>query len=203
VLKRIFASLEERRGRRIARLLRDYLEPGERVLDLGCGSLIAAQQIETWARVHVVGLDRLAFPQRPLPLVLYGGGTVPFRDRSFDTVVLAFVLHHCEDGGRAVLGEARRVARRQILVLEDAYEHVLERWLTRAVDRLLNRIENPSIPVPLRFRPAHEWQRQFTDLGLRVETVRTVRTTPILETRQRLFVLCPCGAAARVGGSAG
>jgi ubiquinone/menaquinone biosynthesis C-methylase UbiE len=189
VLKRAFEVLEERRGGRIARLLRDYLERGETVLDLGCGSLVVAEQIERYAPVRVVGLDRLAFARRRLPLVLYGGGTLPFRDRSFDTVVLAFVLHHCEDGGVEALGEAGRVARRRVLVLEDAYEHALERWLTRVVDRLLNRIENPGIPVPLRFRPAGEWQRLFTDLGLRVEAVRTVRTTPILETRQRLFVL--------------
>ena len=191
MLRRALESLEERRGGRIARLLRDYLAPDERVLDLGCGSLVVAARIEAIARARVFGLDRLAFPRRRLPMVLYGGGTVPFRDRSFDAVVLAFVLHHCDDGGMEVLAEARRVARRRILVLEDSYEHALERWLTRRVDRLLNRIENPKIPVPLRFRPAHEWQRLFADLGLRIEAVRTVRTTPILETRQRLFVLSP------------
>jgi ubiquinone/menaquinone biosynthesis C-methylase UbiE len=189
VLRRSFEALEERRGRRIARLLGQYLERGEQVLDFGCGNLVVAHQIAEHAQVRTFGLERLAFARRRLPLVLYGGGTVPFRDRSFDTVVLAFVLHHCEDGGSEVLGEARRIARRRILVLEDAYDHALERLLTRAVDRLLNRIENPSIPLPLRFRPADEWQRLFADLGLRVETVRTVRTTPILETRQRFFVL--------------
>lgn len=191
MLRRAFESLEERRGRRIARLLSDYLERGAKVLDLGCGNLVAAQEIAEQARVRIVGLERLAFARRRLPLVLYAGGTVPFRDRSFDTVLLAFVLHHCEDGGVEVLGEARRIARRRILVLEDAYDHLIERSLTRVVDRLLNRIENPSIPLPLRFRPLHEWQRLFADLGLRVEAVRTVRTTPILETRQRLFVLRP------------
>lgn len=189
MFEQAFSSLESRRGNRIARLLRDYLEPGERVLDLGCGSLVVAAAIEEHAGVRVVGLDRLAFARRRVPFVRYSGGTVPFRDRSFDTVVLAFVLHHCEDGGIEVLTEARRVARKRILVLEDAYEHALERWITRSVDRLLNRIENPEIPVPLRFRPADEWQRLFEDSGLRVETVRTVRTTPIFETRQRLFVL--------------
>jgi ubiquinone/menaquinone biosynthesis C-methylase UbiE len=189
VLKGVFEALEERRARRIARLLRDYLERGEQVLDFGCGNLVVAQEIAAHAQVRVFGLERLTFARRRLPLVIYGGGTVPFRDRSFDTVVLAFVLHHCEDGGVEVLGEARRIARRRILVLEDAYDHAIERWLTRVVDRMLNRIENPSIPLPLRFRPGDEWQRLFADLGLRVETVRTVRTTPILETRQRLFVL--------------
>lgn len=191
MLARAFAALEIRRAGRIARLLRDHLDPGERVLDLGCGSLVVAEQLESHARVTVIGLDRLAFPRRPLPLVVYGGGTVPFADRSFDTVVLAFVLHHCEDGGRTALAEARRVARRRILVLEDAYDHAVERWIIRRVDRLLNRIENPSISVPLRFRPQPGWQRLFEDLGLHVEAVRTVRTTPILETRQRLFVLRP------------
>lgn len=191
VLTRAFEALAERRGRRIARLLRTYLEPGESLLDLGCGTLVVADSIARIAQVRVVGLDRLRFCKRRRPLVLYGGGAVPFRDRSFDTVLLAFVLHHCEDGGQVALGEARRVARRQVLVLEDAYEHILERWLTRWVDRLLNRIENPDIPLPLQFRPVREWQRLFADLGLRVDVARTVRTTPMLETRQHLFVLRP------------
>jgi ubiquinone/menaquinone biosynthesis C-methylase UbiE len=191
VLKRAFAALEERRGSRIARLLRDYLVPGEPVLDFGCGNLVVAARIAQTAHVSIVGLDRLSFAQGRGPLVLYGGGAVPFRDRSFDTVLLAFVLHHCEDGGRTALTEARRVARRQILVLEDAYEHLLERQLTRWVDRVLNRLEDPRIPVPLHFRTAAAWQRLFTESGLFVDAMRTVRTTPILETRQRLFVLRP------------
>ncbi len=191
MLRRIFERLEERRGGRIARLLRAYLVPGECVLDLGCGNTVVAACVASTAQVRIVGLDRLSFSRRPVPLVLYGGGAVPFRDRSFDTVLLAFVLHHCDDGGRATLAEARRVARRQILVLEDAYEHRLERLVTRCVDRLLNRLENPAISLPLRFRRTAEWQRLFADLELRVDVARTVRTTPILETRQRLFVLRP------------
>lgn len=64
---------------------------------------------------------------------------LPFKDRSFDTVLLVEVLEHVEDPGR-LLAEARRVARNNVLItVPDAgrfeelkrlgltYEHMLER----------------------------------------------------------------------------
>ena len=191
IWEQTFRYFERRRAARIARALRAHLDPGDAVLDVGCGSLLVAQQIMTHAAVRVIGLETLNYRSHPLPLVLYDGERAPFRDRAFDVVLLAFVLHHCDDGGLVVLQEARRLARKRILVLEDRYDHTAERVLTRAVDRLLNRWEHVAIPTPCRFRSSDEWQQVFRECGMAVKTLRPLHTTPILETRQLLFALHP------------
>src|SRR5882724_9087641 len=191
VFERAFESLSLRRAGRIARLLREYVEPGESVLDIGCGRSIVAERLQAEAGVRIFGLETLRYRQRLTPMVLYAGETAPFRDDSFDTVLISFVLHHCADGGTALLREAKRLARRRILLLEEGYEHALERVKARIIDRVLNHLENPAVPTPYRFRTNGEWRRLFNDMAMPIQVARTVRTTPIIESRQVLFVLAP------------
>ena len=191
ILRRAFERLEEVRAGSIARKVRRHIAPGESVLDLGCGSLLVGDAVARETGARVIGLDAIAFRARPLPLAVGAGGRAPFRDRSFDAVLIAFVLHHCEDGGTAVLREARRLARSRVIVLEDRFDTPFERWSIRKLDRILNRLEDPRIPVPLRFRPTASWIEAFDALGLRTAAVRRIRTTPVLRTAQVMFVLEP------------
>lgn len=189
--RRGFGFLEERRAVHIARELRVYLEPGESVLDFGCGSLIVAEQVQKKSRVRIVGLDTIDYRKRQLPMVLFSGRAAPFKDKSFDAVLIAFILHHCDDGGNSVLCEARRLARKKILLLEDSYDTAVERVITRVVDGFLNRLEDPRILLPYRFRSSKEWKALFTEFKMSLVATVRVRTTPILSTRQILFVLKP------------
>lgn len=183
--------MEELRAARIAQRLGRHLETGETVLDLGCGSQIVAEQVQRESKAKIVGLDTLEFSKRDLPMVLYDGVRAPFEDRSFDVVLISFVLHHCEDGGVSVLREAQRLASKKILLLEDSYDRRSERIIVRLADRILNRLEDARIPVPYRFRPSEEWKVVFHDLGLTLTGMERMLTTPILNTRQILFLLAP------------
>lgn len=191
IFRKIFDFLEYRRAWHIARRLKDFLSPGDLVLDMGCGPLVVAEQIELVTGAHCVGVDTLNYRKKPLPMVLYGGGRTPFKDASFDTVVIAFVLHHCDDGGMEVLREAKRLARKWILLLEDSYDNILDRIAIHLVDKFLNRLESPDIKIPYLFRPTWEWKRVFGEMGLALEVMKRMRTTPILKTRQVLFAIHP------------
>ena len=192
--RRMFRYFERRRAARIARALRAYFEPGDAVLDLGCGTLAVAQQIERHVPVRVIGLETIDYHRHAVPLVLYDGVHIPFRDQSFDVVLLAFVLHHCDDGGLALLRAALRLARKRIFVLEDRYDHAAERLWTRCLDRLLNGLEHAGVPTPCRFRSSAEWQRVFCELGMETTAMRPLHTTPLVENRQLLFVLHPAAS---------
>jgi len=187
--RRLFDRLELRRAHKIARKLRRYIRPGEHVLDVGCGPLVVADELQKLTGARVLGIETLDYRKRPLPMALYSGARAPFRDASFDVVVIGFVLHHCDDGGLAVLREARRLTRGRILLLEDSFDTLFDRAAIRIVDKLLNYIENPAIPVPYRFRPSWDWKSLFGELGLTMTKMERLRTTPILKTRQILFVL--------------
>lgn len=92
---------------------------GRSVLDLGCGlggysRALAEQGFETKAldvaadyveRARSIGVDA----ER------YDGERIPLGDRSVDTVILLEVIEHLDDPAR-LLREARRVARRNVLV---------------------------------------------------------------------------------------
>lgn len=64
---------------------------------------------------------------------------VPVADRSYDVVLIAFVLHHVPaEQHAAALAEARRIARRRVVLLEDTFRSEAERRWNHVVDSLLN-----------------------------------------------------------------
>ncbi len=94
-------------------------EPGS-VLEIGCGDGHLSRVL-SGRNVAVIGLDlarrRLVEARRVAPSVPFVRGSVlslPFRDRSFDTVSAVEVVEHLEDPLSA-LREMRRVARRHVI----------------------------------------------------------------------------------------
>ncbi|OGC45375.1 hypothetical protein A2V49_00785 [candidate division WWE3 bacterium RBG_19FT_COMBO_34_6] len=67
---------------------------------------------------------------------IYDGHNFPYQDNSFDIALIIQVLHHCEDGLR-VLSEAKRVAKR-VIVIEDTYRSEFERSIVSTSDKLGN-----------------------------------------------------------------
>jgi ubiquinone/menaquinone biosynthesis C-methylase UbiE len=91
------------------------LPSARRILDLGCGvGALLPHLRDASPEAVVVGLDRtqamVALGPRAFPLLVGDAVRVPFRDRSFDAVVMAFMLFHLPDP-TAGLAEARRVLR--------------------------------------------------------------------------------------------
>jgi SAM-dependent methyltransferase len=107
-------------------LLLELLQPapGDRILDIGCGSGTFCRELTPFVAPggHVVGIDRepaaIAVATRLSALedeTLLGfsqadAHDLPFPDESFDAVVCISVLGFCEDPLQ-VLGQARRVLR--------------------------------------------------------------------------------------------
>ncbi|HUJ61587.1 MAG TPA: class I SAM-dependent methyltransferase [Kofleriaceae bacterium] len=109
-------------------LVAPYLRDGDAVLDIGCGPAhvtagIAARGHDAW------GVDIVDVRESELAsFALYDGTTLDFPARRFDVVLLAFVLHHVPNELKPVLiGEACRVCRRVVLIVEDTPRNAIDR----------------------------------------------------------------------------
>jgi SAM-dependent methyltransferase len=97
------------------RLLLGHLRPGQRVLDLGCGSCENALWLPAGCRyvgfdVSTAALVMAGEWGRPGARVRGDGETLPFADASVDAVLSTYALEHFHDPGRTLL-EAARVVR--------------------------------------------------------------------------------------------
>ena len=137
--------------------------PG-RLLDVGCGdggvTALVAQKI---AGLRAHGIDVLARPQCAIPMQTYDGRRFPFADQSFDFVLFTDVLHHTPDP-LALLREARRVARRAILIKDHRCE---SRWDDRVL-RLMDWVGNRphGIVLPYNYWSERQWRAAWAELGL-------------------------------------
>mgnify|MGYP006268768059 CR=1 FL=1 len=168
LMRRAHAPVYAARLRALTRAIGPHLEPGDRVLDVGCGVGTLGEALlgdpDRPEGLAVEGLERHARGGEPIPVTPYGGGRFPFDDGSFDVVVVADVLHHDHEPG-AVLDECRRVSRRLVIVKD----HVLRGPLARARVSLIDWAANAphGVPCLFRYNTLSEWRRVPGAHGLR------------------------------------
>ena len=112
VLARLASPLAERaRARRHERFFAlTGLQPGMRVIDVGCGAL-GLRALEPG--LDVTGVDLVARPEYPGPFVQADAAQrLPFDDAAFDLAYSSSVVEHVEPEHRAAFAaEVKRVAR--------------------------------------------------------------------------------------------
>lgn len=161
-------------GRRIEVLsghLERLLPERGSLLDVGCGDGALTQRLgESRPGLDVRGIDVLVRPGAAVPVTAFDGERLPFADASFDTVLLVDTLHHC-NAPEDLLGEARRVARRQLLIKD----HLLEGWLAGATLRLMDRVGNArfGVHLPFTYWPEARWRQAWNQLGLTLDAFET------------------------------
>jgi ubiquinone/menaquinone biosynthesis C-methylase UbiE len=188
-------------GRRVAA----HLERGWEVLDVGSGTGRIGRWLAARAGVRPTLCDVVEFGNRVggLPYVrLEDPLRLPFADRSFDAVIMLFVLHHIGrwDHQERLLREAARVARHRVVLIEDTPGSRTERALNVAWDWALNL--RHGVPKPFTFRTVEGWRAVFRRLGLREAAMETYRPKwPSLGTyHHTAFALEPPQESAAGGG---
>jgi SAM-dependent methyltransferase len=171
-----------------------WLERGQTVLDLGAGTGFISRWLLDRVGVDPTLTDVVDYHNRArgLPFIrLEDPYRVPVADRSFDAVIMLFVLHHVarrEDQER-LLDEAIRIARNRVVIMEDTPGGRLDRLLNTGWDWLLN--QRHRVSTPFTFRSSEEWTRGFKERDLAIVHAGTFRPMwPTLKTYpQSLFVL--------------
>ncbi len=171
-------------GRDLVQLLAP--KPGERILDVGCGTAQLTQEIAE-ARADVVGIDaspemiaaaRNNFPQ--LRFELCDAAALPFVNE-FDAVFSNAALHWVTDQERAIASIARSLKQGGRFVFEMGGHGNLQVVL-EATQQALNElgIEDPGKLLPWHFPKLGYSAHLLESNGLRVDfAVRYDRPTPL------------------------
>jgi len=138
-----------------------FIKEGSKILDLGCGSGIAAKYFQDFFKAKVFGVDVRDNRLVKIPFKIIDGKNLPFENDSFDVVLINYVLHHCEDP-ESLLREAKRVAKR-IIIFEDLPEGFLAKLRCK-----IHQIIFPGGKKIFNFKKRVEWQKIFEKLGLKI-----------------------------------
>ncbi len=141
-----------------------------RVLDVGCGSGALGRAIldapACPASVEVRGLERVKRGEERIAVDEYDGVRFPHRDRAFDVVILADVLHHEEDPDR-LIRECRRVSRRLVIIKDHQRRGVLAQPRIAFIDWAAN--APYGVPCLYRYHRPWEWAESHRRHRFRVE----------------------------------
>lgn len=170
-LRSLHEPVYARRLAALSDLIVRELKPGDRVLDVGCGTGRLAQALlEHSGRpesLTVHGVETRPRAECVVPVTSYDGGSLPFEARAFDVVIVADVLHHTADPKR-VLEECCRVARRLVVVKDHKVEGCCARWRLRLLDWAAN--APYDVPCTYRYATLTEWRAMFAALPVRVRS---------------------------------
>jgi SAM-dependent methyltransferase len=155
-----------RRVQRLSKRLAGLLPARATVLDVGCGDgKLGRLLADTRPDIDVAGIDVLVREGAHIPVAPFDGQTLPQADRSVDVVLFVDVLHHTDDPA-VLLREARRVARRAI-VLKD---HTADGFLSRPTLRFMDHVGNAryGVSLPYNYWPRRRWLKTFDEISLRI-----------------------------------
>jgi SAM-dependent methyltransferase len=140
------------------------------VADVGCGDGDIAARIGRLCGASVRGWDVMLRPHTHVPVEQFDGTRLPLADASVDVVTLVDVLHHTEDPS-VLLREARRVAKRSVLLKD----HRLARPFARSALRLMDWVGNRAhgVVLPYNYWPEARWRAAFREADLEVRSWRT------------------------------
>jgi len=181
-MNKLNSYLHKKRAEYIIDKVLPLINKNEKVLDIGSGSGHIGDKISKKANVQLLDIDN--FNSTKLPLRIYDGKKIPFKDKSFDVGLILGVLHHCENQ-EEVIEEAKRVCKR-LIIIENIFMNQIQRLVLCFFDSMFNL--PAGIKVPFTFRRDGEWRQLFSEVGLKISEEDEFRSTMLI-FKNKLYVL--------------
>lgn len=165
------ATVHRRRVLALADSIVPLIEPGWSIADVGSGDgRLAALIAERAGCRRVQGFDVLVRPGTAIQTQWFDGARLPLPNKSVDAVTIIDVLHHTDDP-QALMLEARRVARRAIIIKDHRKSRPLAGPTLRFMDFVGNYAHGVALPYNYWSMP--RWRRTWRQLELDVASFRT------------------------------
>lgn len=168
------------------KLLTPYFKKKEKVLDFGCGDLTMAKGLkEKRFFLEITGVDVINHQDKikDIPLVIYDGKKLPFKNEAFETVIAFYVFHHCQDVWES-FSECLRVGKR-LLFIEAIPRNKFEVYLMSLMDWLYNLWKPKTIPLTYQFFSLEKWKQMIKE--------QKVKSAFKKEVKNSFFAFLPIG----------
>lgn len=170
----------------LSKSLAPYLKGNKRVLDIGSSDGKLAKEIQNKIGGEFIGIDVLIQPVTFIPIEKYDGKILPFKDDTFDCVLISDVLHHAEDQER-LLNEAKRVSCKYLVIKDHYWKSKLDFLILKIADYIGNKPYNVSLPY--KFLTLQNWKDIFQKNDLRVIEQKKFRFNFFDPVKQIIFKL--------------
>jgi ubiquinone/menaquinone biosynthesis C-methylase UbiE len=134
------------------------------VLDVGSGRGYISKEISKQGH-KVQCLDVKDLNLTSLPLKIYDGRKIPFKNDSFSTVLVCYVLHHADDPIK-LLKECLRVSKKRLIIFEDNGDSPL----TKPLDIIFNNLH--GVKTPLNFLNLKQWIKVFKKHRIKIIKIK-------------------------------
>lgn len=162
-------TVSKKRIKILAAIIARNIPEQASVLDVGCGDGSLAKKILGLRKdITITGLEVLKQEQAKIDIKIFDGRIIPFTDKFFDCVLLIDVLHHTSNS-EALLIEAGRVCKRNIIIKD----HVAENKIACFVLKLMDWVGNRSYRVylPYKYRSKRDWRGLWKSTSLKAREI--------------------------------
>jgi len=152
-----------------------FVSCGDTILDVGCGNGQFGEAVARHYNATVHGVDVVDYGNASIPIAVYDGVRLPFKDDSFDVIVMAMMLHHVENQ-EELLMEAIRCSRRGLVIYKDTYfspwQKIAIIWNDFYSNRVIGLVKIfkglkskgiLAMPLPFKFRSVDKWYQLFSE----------------------------------------
>lgn len=179
---RVFSKIYQKAAKKMCLSCADFIEKGSKILDLGCGSGIVGKTFQEFFQAEIIGVDIKDCRVCPIPFKLIDGKNLPFPEKSFDVVLINYVLHHSKDP-QALLKESKRVGKK-IIIFEDLPEGLFSKLICKFHGLSYSKLfRNPNF---ISFKSEMDWEKVFREIGLNVIFKQRRHNFPV---KKELFIL--------------